>query len=166
MFIFSCYTGLAYIDVCQLTPENVILNIDGEFWIHTKRQKTGVTVQVPLLPVAQSIVYKYKDDPKCLNKNRLFPVISNQKLNSYLKEIADICGINKNLTFHLARHTFATTVTLANGVPIETVSKLLGHTKLSTTQIYAKVLQNKISKDMMELRIKLDLSVGLGKKAK
>ncbi len=85
----------------------------------------------------------------------LFPNISNQKLNSYLKEIADLCGIKKNLTFHIARHTFATTITLSNGVPIETVSKLLGHTKIATTQIYAKVIERKVSEDINALKSKL-----------
>jgi len=112
-------------------------------------------VKIPVLPAAMEIITKYRNDPKALIQNRLFPNISNQKLNSYLKEIADICGITKNLTFHLARYTFATTVTLTNGVPIETVSKMLGHTKISTTQIYAKVIEKKVSEDMSKLKEKL-----------
>ncbi len=155
LFIFSCYTGLAYTDVMQLTPSNVIIGIDGKYWIKTIRQKTEVQVNVPLLPKAIEIIKKYKDDPKSNVKGSLFPVISNQKLNSYLKEIGDVCGIEKNMTFHLARHTFATTVTLSNGVPMETVSRMLGHTKITTTQIYAKVLEKKIGEDMDLLQIKL-----------
>ena len=112
-------------------------------------------MKIPVLPAAMAIITKYKNDPKALIQNRLFPNISNQKLNSYLKEIADICGITKNLTFHLARHTFATTVTLTNGVPIETVSKMLGHTNIKTTQIYARITDRKISNDMQALAGKL-----------
>ncbi len=156
LFVFSCYTGLSYVDVYNLEQDNIVLGIDGEKWIFTKRQKTDITLQIPLLPIAAEIVNKYKNNYKALNTNKIFPLISNQKVNSYLKEIADICGINKNLTFHLARHTFATTVTLGNGVPIETVSKILGHTKISTTQVYARVLQNKISDDMSKLKNKLN----------
>ncbi|MBK3516672.1 site-specific integrase [Carboxylicivirga marina] len=155
LFVFSCYTGLAYIDVHNLTPDNLVIGIDGGQWIYTKRQKTEMPVHIPLLPAAQVIVEKYKDSPKAINQNKLFPSISNQRLNSYLKEIADVCNIKKNLSFHIARHTFATTIALSNGVPIETVSKILGHTKLSTTQVYAKVLENKISEDMLALKDKL-----------
>ncbi len=155
LFVFSCYTGLSFIDVNKLKPENISLDIDGEYWINTKRQKTEISIQIPLLPIAFDIINKYKNHPKAIHHNLVFPPISNQKLNSYLKELADICSINKNLTFHLARHTFATTVTLSNGVPIETVSKILGHTKLSTTMLYARVLKQKISSDMFDLRQKL-----------
>ncbi|HEY1055477.1 MAG TPA: site-specific integrase, partial [Emticicia sp.] len=127
----------------------------GEMWVRTSRQKTDTPVSTPLLPKAMEIVKKYKGNERAAESQTLFPVISNQKVNSYLKEIADVCGIHKNITFHLARHTFATTVTLSNGVPIETVSKMLGHTKIATTQIYAKVLEKKISEDMAQLRKKL-----------
>ena len=106
--------------------------------------------------MAATLIEKYKDDPQCINKDRVLPVLSNQKMNAYLKEIAGTCGINKNLTFHIVRHTFATRVTLSNGVPIETVSKMLGHTNLRTTQYYAKILDLKDSEDMMELRKKLE----------
>ncbi len=156
LFIFACYTGLSYIDIQQLTTNNIILGIDGEYWIKTSRQKTKTPTKIPLLPIALDLLNKYKDHPRSIQFNRLFPRLSNQKVNTYLKEIAGICGFNKTLTFHLARHTFATTITLANGVPIETVSKLLGHKKLSTTQIYAKVLENKISSDMLQLKDKLN----------
>jgi len=156
MFIFSCFTGLAYIDVFNLTKENLIKGIDGEMWISTHRQKTDSLSKIPILPVSESILEKYKDHPECLNKNKLLPILSNQKMNAYLKEIADVCGINKELTFHIARHTFATTVTLSNGVPIETVSKMLGHTNLKTTQHYAKILDKKISEDMQILKAKFN----------
>ncbi|WP_075591325.1 site-specific integrase [Labilibacter marinus] len=156
LFIFACYSGLSYIDLQQLTLDSIIIGIDGELWIKDRRQKTDSSISIPILPQASAILDKYKNHPRSLHNNSIFPPISNQKINSYLKEIADFCGIKKNVTFHLARHTFATTVTLANGVPIETVSKLLGHLKLSTTQIYARVLQNKISDDMNMLRSKLE----------
>jgi site-specific recombinase XerD len=155
LFIFSCYTGLAYIDVMRLAPNNISLSIDGEKWIFTERKKTGEKVRVPLLPKALLILEKYQHNPSVQNTQRLLPKISNQKLNAYLKEIADVCDIEKNLTFHLARHTFATTITLTNGVPIETVSKLLGHSSIKTTQIYAKVVEKKISEDMTMLKEKL-----------
>jgi len=138
LFVFGCYTGLAYIDVMKLSPENIQIGIDKQYWLFTNREKTDNPVRIPILPAAMDIINRYKDDMKALAQNRLFPNISNQKLNSYLKEIADLCQINKNLTFHLARHTFATTVTLTNGVPIESVSKMLGHTKISTTRYMPK----------------------------
>lgn len=152
LFVFSCYTGFAYIDVCQLTPRNLVKGIDGTEWIYTKREKTETPVHVPLLQQALSIIERYKNNPRSMHEGTLFPIISNQKLNSYLKEVADVCGITKNLTFHIARHTFATTVTLTNGVPIETVSKLLGHTTIKTTQIYARVIEQKVSDDMKQLK--------------
>ncbi len=155
LFVFCCYTGLAYVDVIQLTPDNIVEAADGEFWVRTFRQKTETPVNTPLLPKAVEIIKKYKGNIRAEASGTLFPVISNQKVNSYLKEIADLCGIKKNITFHLARHTFATTVTLSNGVPIETVSRMLGHTKIATTQIYAKVLEKKISDDMAALKKKL-----------
>lgn len=151
MFVFSCYTGLAYIDVMKLSPNNITKSINGMNWIYTQREKTSTSVRIPILHQAQELIDKYKDHPRSLNKGTIFPLVSNQKLNSYLKEIADLCGITKNLTFHLARHTFATTITLTNGVPIESVSKMLGHTDLKTTQIYAKVVEQKISNDMGKL---------------
>ncbi|MGE0079611.1 MAG: site-specific integrase [Bacteroidales bacterium] len=152
VFIFSCYTGLAYIDVYELTPKNLSIGIDGEYWINTTRHKTDIPVRIPLLPQAMAIIEKYKNNPRVLESGRLLPVYANQLLNSYLKEIATLCSIEKPLTFHIARHTFATTVTLTNGVPIETVSKLLGHTSIKTTQIYAKVIEQKVSNDMKNLR--------------
>ena len=151
-FLFCCYTGLAYVDVAKLSPQNISTGIDGEQWLFIDRQKTGSSSHVPLLPPALAIIAKYRDHPEAVNKGLLLPVISNQKLNAYLKEIADICGINKHLTFHVARHTFATTVTLTNGIPIESVSSMLGHKSIKTTQIYAKVVQKKVSEDMKILR--------------
>ncbi|MFZ6013584.1 MAG: site-specific integrase [Bacteroidota bacterium] len=156
IFIFCCYTGLAYADVKKLTREEITTGIDGEKWIWTSRQKTETTTRVPLMPRALEILDSYKDDPQCLNKGRLLPVLSNQKMNGYLKEISDACDITKKMTFHTARHTFATTVTLSNGVPIETVSKMLGHRNLKTTQHYAKILDLKVSEDMNNLRKKLN----------
>jgi len=155
IFVFCCYTGLAYADVEKLTREEIITGIDGEKWIWTSRQKTDTATRVPLLPPALEILERYKNDPQCLNSGKLLPVLSNQKMNTYLKEIADACEITKKMTFHTARHTFATTVTLTNGVPIETVSKMLGHRNLKTTQHYAKILDKKVSDDMLILRDKL-----------
>lgn len=155
IFVFSCYTGLAYIDVFNLTWDNIVRGIDGERWIFTRREKTSIKSNIPLLPKALEIVEKYKDDPTCHIKHTLLPILSNQKMNAYLKEIAILADINKNLTFHVARHTFATTVTLTNGVPIESVSEMLGHTNIRTTQIYAKVIDKKVSRDMLDLKAKL-----------
>ncbi|MBU0489758.1 MAG: site-specific integrase, partial [Bacteroidetes bacterium] len=137
VFLFGCYTGLAYIDLKELKPENVITGNDGKPWVFTNRAKTGISCHVPLLRPALAILEKYKNNPLCVTKKVLLPVYCNQKMNSYLKEIADLCGIDKNLTSHLARHTFATTVTLNNDVPIESVSKMLGHSSIKMTQIYA-----------------------------
>jgi site-specific recombinase XerD len=152
IFLFSCFTGLAYIDVHNLTKSNIIIGIDGEKWISTHRQKTESASKIPILPVTQMIIDKYENHPQSTNEDRLLPILSNQKMNAYLKEIAAICEIEKELTFHIARHTFATTVTLTNGVPIESVSKMLGHKNLRTTQHYAKVLDRKVSEDMKLLK--------------
>ena len=154
IFLFSCFTGLAYIDVKNLTKSHISLGIDGEKWIFTHRQKTETASKIPILPLTQMIIDKYEDHPECNNQNKLLPILSNQKMNAYLKEIAGVCEIEKELTFHIARHTFATTVTLTNGVPIESVSKMLGHKNLRTTQHYAKVLDKKVSEDMKILRDK------------
>ena len=155
LFVFSCYTGISYVDIVQLNEDNIVMGIDGSPWIMAERVKTGAPFKIPLLPKAAILIDKYKDHYRTNDTSNLLPKLSNQKLNSYLKEIADLCGIKKNLTFHMARHTFATTVTLSNGVPIETVSKLLGHTKLSTTQIYARVVERKVSDDMALLKSKI-----------
>lgn len=151
VFLFSCYTGLSYIDVKELLAEQLALNIDGTYWLYTQRTKTNEALKIPLLPRALAIIEKYSTEMKCHPEGRLLPVLSNQKMNAYLKVIMKACSIAKNITFHAARHTFATTVTLSNGVPIETVSKLLGHSKLTTTQIYARVLEKKVGEDMQDL---------------
>jgi integrase len=155
IFLFSCYTGLAYVDVKNLKRSQVIIGVDGGQWIFTKREKTETPSRIPMLEPALNLFEKYKDHPKCMLHNTVLPVLSNQKMNSYLKEIADTCQITKRLTFHIARHTFATTVTLSNGVPIETVSKMLGHKSIKQTQHYAKIVDMKISEDMMNLKNKL-----------
>jgi site-specific recombinase XerD len=154
IFLFSCFTGLAYADVQKLKRTEVVKGLDGEMWISTKRQKTDTPTRVPLLPSALYILSKYTCHPACEVNGRALPVSTNQKMNAYLKEIASVCGINKELTYHTARHTFATTVTLSNGVPIESVSKMLGHTNIKTTQHYAKILDIKVSKDMALLKEK------------
>jgi site-specific recombinase XerD len=153
MFLFSVYTGLAYIDVRELTRTNLQHRADGTTWIVTARQKTNNPVSVMLLDIPRAIMERYGGLGK---KGRLLPIPSNQKVNDYLKEIATLCGIEKNLSYHLARHTFATTITLANGVPIETVSKILGHTSIKTTQIYARITDTKIGHDMGVLAAKLN----------
>ena len=163
IFLFSCFTGLAYIDVKNLTKAHVSYGIDGEKWIFTHRQKTESASKIPILPVTQMIIDKYENHPQCINEDKLLPILSNQKMNAYLKEIAGVCEIEKELTFHIARHTFATTVTLTNGVPIESVSKMLGHKNLRTTQHYAKVLDRKVSDDMKILKEKLALNISKAK---
>lgn len=162
IFVFSCFTGLAHCDVYRLKPENIIVDDNGQPWIKTSRQKTSVSVNVPLLEIPQMIIAKYKDD-KTL-KGSLLPVLSNDCTNIYLKEVATLCRIKKKLTFHVARHTFATTVALSNGVPIESVSKMLGHRNIRTTQIYAKVMNDKLSEDMNRLasRISGDFVTSFG----
>lgn len=156
VFIFSCYTGLSYSDIKSLKEKNIVRGIDGKYWIYTQRTKNDQPVKIPLLMKAKEILERY--NTKEFNyENNLLPVFSNQKVNIYIKEVASLLGINKKLSFHSARHTFATTVTLSNGVPIETVSKLLGHSKLSTTQTYARVIEQKISTDMENLQASLNL---------
>ncbi len=155
IFVFCCYTGLSYADVKKLHKTDIAKGVDGRLWILTDREKTKTTSNIPLLPEALEIMARYEDYLPCDVKGLVLPVLSNQKMNSYLKEIADLCGITKKLTFHIARHTFATTVTLSNDVPIETVSKMLGHTNLKTTQHYAKLLDVKIGRDMQRLQTRL-----------
>ncbi|MCM4165094.1 MULTISPECIES: site-specific integrase [unclassified Arenibacter] len=155
MFVLCCFTGLAYVDIQSLRPDEIYENSDGSLYIKSKRTKTDTGFTIPLLPTAVAIIERYKDHPKVVNKDCVIPVLSNQKSNAYLKEIADRCNIHKNLTTHLARHTFATTVTLTNGVPIETVGKMLGHKNLRTTQHYAKIIDSKVEEDMKVLREKL-----------
>jgi integrase len=152
VFVFCCYTGLSYVDVEKLNRSHIVKGFDGEYWINIDRTKTGSSSNVPLLPKAIEIIEKYKNNTERGVRTCLLPVISNQRLNAYLKELCVICGLNKKLTFHSARHTFATTVTLTNGVPLETVSSMLGHKNIRTTQLYAKVVQEKVSRDMQTLR--------------
>lgn len=152
MFVFSCFTGLAYVDTEKLTPENIVIGMDGAKWININRTKTGTATKVPLLPIAEGIIERYSNNPYCIKSNRLLPCLSNQKVNAYLKEIADLCEIKKHLTYHLSRHTFATSITLSNKIPMESVSKMLGHKSIRTTQIYSKVLDKKLSEDMSALK--------------
>lgn len=151
IFIFSCFCGLAYIDVANLTQDNIV-TLNGKQWIMTTRQKTKVPSNILLLDIPAMIIEKYRGRTK---DGKLLPILSNQKMNSYLKEIGDVCGIKKNLTYHLARHTFATMI-LSKGVPIESVSKMLGHTNIRTTQVYARITNKKIEEDMLALAGKLD----------
>ncbi|MBT2621953.1 site-specific integrase [Chryseobacterium sp. ISL-6] len=155
IFVFCCYTGLSYIDVKQLRTSDIAKGVDTKLWILTSREKTEINSNIPLLPNALEIIEKYADYPPSVAKGLALPVLSNQKMNSYLKEIADLCEITKELTFHKARHTFATTVTLSNNVPIETVSKMLGHINIKTTQHYAKLLDTRVGFDMEILQQKL-----------
>jgi integrase len=158
IFLFCCYTGLSYVDVRQLRQTQIQCGCDGEKWLMTSRQKTGTVTELPLLPEALRLIENYVGHPKCSSGNYVFPVLSNQRMNSYLKEIAQSCRIVKQLTFHIARHTFATTITLANGVPLNTVSKMLGHKTIQQTEHYAKLIPMKISADMAILKTRLPLT--------
>jgi integrase len=151
LFVFACYTGLSFIDVQELKADHLVKGMDDNDWLFTKRTKTDEPLKIPLLPKAKEILDTYKDDASLIENGRLLPMYSNPMINRTLKDIAKACGIRKKITFHVARHTFATAITLSNGVPIETVSKLLGHTKLSTTQIYARVVEKKVGEDMQNL---------------
>ncbi|MBS6458763.1 MAG: site-specific integrase [Alistipes sp.] len=153
IFVFACFTGLAHCDVANLTAENIVTDDNGQVWIKTHRQKTAEPVDIPLLEIPQLILNKYKDTKGM--RGKLLPILTNSCCNIYLKEVATKCGINKTLTFHMARHTFATTVTLSNGVPIESVSKMLGHRNIRTTQIYAKVIKDKVAEDMNRLATRI-----------
>ncbi len=155
-YLFVVYTGYSYKQLFELTPQNVQMWIDGRKWIIKDRSKKNTKENVPLIPEAERILEKYKNHPYCLAENKLLPVNTNQNYNAFLKEVAVICGIEKNLTTHTARHTFATTTTLENGVPLETVSKMLGHTDIRTTQIYADVTDTKISEDTLDLQGRID----------
>lgn len=149
IFLFSCYTGYAPVDASNLTESNIFQDSNDAFWIMTNRAKTAIRANVPILPPTMKIINKYKN-----LQIGLIPQISNQKMNAYLKEIADLCGIDKNLTWYVARHTFATTVTLGNGVRIENVSAMMGHTNIKQTQHYAKVLDVNVMEDMSKLKQK------------
>ena len=153
VFVFACFTGLAHCDVAGLTKENIITDEAGQIWLKTHRQKTSEAVDIPLLEIPQLIIKKYQGMKEL--KGKLLPTLTNSCSNLYLKEVAVRCGINKTLTFHMARHTFATTVTLSNGVPIESVAKMLGHRNIRTTQIYAKIIKDKLAEDMSKLATRI-----------
>ena len=157
LFVFSCYTGISFVDIKNLTKKNIWIGDDeGNKWITTFRQKTNTKIKIPLLFRAEEVLNKYERHPVTQVSGTLLPSITNEKANLYLKEIAAEVGIEKNLTFHMARHTFATTVALSNGMPIETVSKILGHSKITTTQIYARVMDHKIKSDMDAVQKRLN----------
>jgi len=162
MFLFQCYTGLAYSDMAKLTGGHVSPGIDGNKWIITRRKKTDVRAAIPILPKAEELMNKY-DDGKNTSTRPLFPFYAIQKFNAYLHEIAELCGIHKNLTSHVGRRTFATTIALANGMGLETISKVLGHTSTKITSQYAVVTDHKISQDMAKLRERLNQRPALKK---
>jgi len=155
LFLFSCYTGMAFIDVQSLTANHLVTGIDGKRWIVTRRTKTDTEVNIPILRQAQDILDMYHKRYMKVGQSQLLPKISNQKMNAYLKEIADICGVAKRLTTHVARFTFATTICAGNGVPIDTAQKLLGHKRLLTTQHHYRTSRERIATDMNELERKL-----------
>ncbi|MBL3919079.1 tyrosine-type recombinase/integrase [Bacteroides thetaiotaomicron] len=152
LFIFAVYTGISYEDMTRLTQKNIAVGIDKSLWLHYKRAKTGVRVSLPLLEPALEIINKYEIYYKSKNAHPLFPYVSNQIMNRYLKKIAKLAGVDNRVTYHVARHTFATTITLQREIPLETVSKMLGHTKITTTQIYARVVDTKVMRDMAALK--------------
>ena len=156
LFLFSCYTGLAFTDLMELKPHHIVEGSNNTKRINTVRAKTDIRVNVPLLQPAEEIMVKYSKDESAIVNGTVFPRISNQDMNRNLKIIAGLSKVGKLLTFHMARHTFATTVTLMNGVPIESISKMLGHSKITTTMIYAKVNQSKLEMDMQALQEKMN----------
>jgi integrase/recombinase XerD len=158
LFLFSCYTGLAYADVMALTAQNFEIDEKGKLWCKIYRQKSEELASVPVLKIASRLMAKYKNNPKAINSGKVFPFISNQDVNRNLKIIGEVCGIEKYMSFHLGRHTFATSVALKNGVPMETVSKMLGHKKITTTQIYAEVDEAKMAQDMAGVEEKMEIS--------
>lgn len=155
VYVFCCFTGMAFSDVKSFCKDDIVDN-DGKPWIKKKRQKTKNWFHVPLLDPALKILDKYKNHPECVRKGVLLPVLSNQKMNAYLKEIADLSGIEKHLSTHTARHTFATTVTLGNLVSMEVVSKMLGHSSVNMTTRYARVAESLIKKDMQKVIMKFE----------
>ena len=152
LFVFSCFTGLAYVDLCNLTNQQIVKTDDGTFWLHTSRQKTGNDTKIPLLDVPLKIIEKYKVTG---SNGRVFPMKGRCCTNRQLKKIAKLCGVERHLTFHMSRHTFATETCLSQGVPIETVSRMMGHKRLNTTQIYAKITHSKVNEEMEALSEKL-----------
>jgi site-specific recombinase XerD len=158
VYLFSCFTGLAFSDCKTVTKDN-LMNIDGVTWLYKSRVKTDVESRIPLSDVPLKLIEKYKDNPVCIQRGTLFPVFTNQKMNAYLKEIADLCGITKPLTMHSARHTFATTVTIANNMSIESVSKMLGHKSIKMTQRYSRIVDKLLKKNMSKLDGKYNLEI-------
>lgn len=155
VFVFICYTGISYADLILLNKDNISRGIDGKNWLTYHRVKTKVRASIPLLLTAQKVLDKYQSSPECIAANKILPIISNQKFNEYIKEVATTCKITKPVTAHIGRHTFATTITLSNGVPMETVQKMLAHTNISTTMLYGKVVDTKVSDDMGKIEEKL-----------
>lgn len=151
IFIFCCYTGLSYCDVQKLSAHHIIRDNAGSDWIKIQRTKTGTESIIPILDKAREVLNRYNNHPECIYKGRLLPARSNQKMNEYLGEMGAICNISKRITCHLARHTFATTITLANGISTETVGKMLGHKNIRTTQIYAKMTLGRMATEMNTL---------------
>ena len=154
LFIFSCYTGLRFQDAQNLTTDN-LTTYNKKAFIRFAQEKTGRAIDIPLLPAVKKILEKYKNEPERKILNKLLPKISNQKVNSYLKIIGDLAEVKKKVTHHVARHTFATTVCLNNGMPMEDVSKLLGHSSLKTTAIYGRITQDRLQKSMEKINKKL-----------
>lgn len=154
IFLISCYTSFSPVDVMNLTYDNYIQDEDGDYWIKTNRQKTKVKTSIPVFPSLQKILNKYKNDPECEEFNKLIPNRSNSNMNAYLKEIADLCGIKKNLTWYVGRHTFATTVALANKVPLEVISQIMGHKRVTQTQHYAKLMDGSVKAHVKNLHDK------------
>lgn len=157
LFIFSTFTSLAYCDVKDLKKEHIVKNIDGYRWIKTTRRKSEVVCDIPLLPVAEEIIKKYENDPLVINSEKLLPVLSNQKTNSHLKVIGALCGISKNLHFHMARHNFGTIIAAANRLPIETSMRIMGHKTMAMARHYAQISTAMIVDDVAELRKKLEV---------
>jgi integrase len=155
LFLFSCYTGLAYCDVMKFSDEDLSFSGEGKAWIETYRQKSTEFSPVPLLSPAVALIEKYRNDPRSVARSKIFPYVSNQEMNRGIKIIAEIAGIKKYMSFHKARHTFGSVVTLKNGVPVETVQQMMGHKKISTTMLYAKVDEEKIQSDMDKVEQKL-----------
>ncbi len=151
LFVFSSYTGLSYVDIKELTMDYITTMPDDSMWIIQSRHKTGHMARIPLLSIPLAMIEKYSS--KKSHGECIFPVMSNQKMNSYLKELADICEVRKNLTFHMSRHTFSTTVCLDNGISVETLSRMLGHINIKTTQIYAKITDKKVGEEMKMLEM-------------
>jgi integrase len=156
IFLFSCYTSYAPIDIKNLRRGNCILDEDLDSWVKARRKKTGIRTNVLAIPPLKRIIEKYQNNPECLNDNRLIPDRSNTNVNAYLKEIADLCNIDKNLTWYVGRHTFATTVALANDIPMEIISQIMGHKRITQTQHYAKLSDKNVKQAMMKLKEKFE----------